>query len=123
MTLAGFPIASTTNHDLQLDATGNLLIVTGLEGLRQRVLERLLFWVGEWFLNAPDGVDYREEIFQRPISSGLAAAEISEQIRSVEGVDNVSRVTASIDPDTRRFHYSATVHSSFGDTEVNIGDN
>ena len=118
LSIAGFPVGSTDGHDLQLDAAGNLLIVSALEDLRQRIVERLLFWVGEWYLDVIDGVDYRAEVFLRPISAGLASAEVSAQIRAVDGVQAVSDVTATIDPDTRRFAYRATVHSDFGRTVI-----
>ena len=119
--IAGFTAGSTEDHDLQLDAAGNLLMVTALEDLRQRVVERLLFWVGEWYLDIADGVSYRTDIFQRQLSVGLASAEVTAKIRAVEGVVSVSGVQAVIDATSRRFSYAATVHSAFGSTEVNIG--
>ena len=69
-------------HDLQVDETGNLVVVTGLEEVRQRVIERLLFYFAEWPLNTTEGVPYRNDIFRRPINAGLAASIITGQIRS-----------------------------------------
>ena len=119
-TIAGFaPGASLIDgQDLQLDENGNLLIVEGLEDVRQRVLFRLRFWLGQWFLAVQDGVPYRPEIFQRPTSVGLAAAVVSDKIRSLDEVTGVANVFASIDPLLRRMTYQCTVQTPHGDMDL-----
>ena len=105
-------------QDIRLDARGNLEIVDGLEDVRQRVLERLRYWLAQWFLRVEDGVPYRPEIFQRSTSVGLASAVVSDQIRSVEEVIGVSNVVAEIDPVTRRMTYAARVSTTQGTMEI-----
>ena len=120
-TIAGFQPGNSliADQDLQLDENGNLLIVDALEDVRQRVLFRLRFWLGQWYLLAHDGVPYRPEIFQRPTTVGLAAAVVSDQIRSLDEVTGVSRVSATIDPLTRRMTYQATVSTPHGSMDIN----
>lgn len=120
-TIAGFPNGGSllSQQDLQVDAQGNLVIVDQLEDVRQRVLFRLRFWLGQWFLQVRSGVPYRPEIFQRPTSVGLAAAVVSDQIRSVDEVTGVSEVFAEIDPLTRKMTYSATVSTRYGSMSMN----
>ena len=106
------------NQDLHLDTFGNLAVVQDLEDIRQRTVERLQFWIGQWFLDVGDGVPYRSEVFTRPTNAGLAAALVSDTIREVEGVTGVRDVIASIDAPTRRFSYTATIDTPFGSTTV-----
>lgn len=105
-------------QDIRLTPTGDLEVVDGLESVRQRVVERLRFWIGQWFLDVRGGVPYRPEIFQRPTSAGLAAAVVTDQIRSVEDVTGVHSVVASIDPLSRRMTYTATVATRYGDMQI-----
>ena len=105
-------------QDIRLDEFGNLAVVDGLEDVRQRVLERLRYWLGQWFLSVQDGVPYRPEIFQRSTTVGLAAAIVTDQIRTVEEVTGVSRVVATLDPVTRRMTYSALVSTEHGSMEI-----
>ena len=99
---------------------GNLVVASGLEDVRQRVIERLLLWIEEWFLDVSRGVPYPAQIFRRPISAGLAAAVVTGEIRAVAGVTSVVDVVSSIDPDTRTFRYSARVVSEEGPFEVPV---
>ena len=101
--------------DLRLTPSGDIEVVDGLESVRQGVIQRLLFWSGEWFLGVADGVPYRADIFRRPTSAGLAAAVVTEQIASVDGVTGVSDVTVTIDPVTRLMSYRAgSVSTRYG---------
>lgn len=106
--------------DLRLDARGDLEVVSEREDVRQRVIERLAFWRGEWFLDARQGVPYLTEIFTRPASADLAESVITAEIRSVEGVTDVTEVEVSIDTDTRRLSYAARVSTAYGTAEVTL---
>ena len=119
-TLAAFSTDTVTTdaQDIRLDRHGDLLVVDELEDVRQRVLMRLRWWIGQWFLLVRDGVPYRPEIFQRSTSVGLAAAVVSDQIRRVAGVTAVRDVVASIDPTSRLMQYSATIDTLFGSLQM-----
>ena len=101
-------------QDLRLTPTGDLEVVDGLESVRQRVIESLQTWAGEWYLDRETGVRYRPDIFSRPTSVGLAGAVVSDKIRSIDGVSGVTGVTVEIDPATRRMTYAASGQSPFG---------
>lgn len=105
-------------QDIRLTNTGDLDIVEGLEDVRQRVIERLRFWFGQWYAGVNDGVPYRPEIFQRSTTVGLAAVVVSDQIRSVAEVTGVSNVFAEIDPQVRRMTYRARVSTVHGTMEI-----
>ena len=101
-------------HDIHLDERGNLVIARGIEDIRQRVVERLRFYHGEWIFATSQGVPYRREIFRRNVSVGLAAAVVSDAIRSVDGVVSVSDVRSDLDDRSRVMSYSARVATSEG---------
>ena len=104
--------------DIHVDAQGNLALADELPSVELRVLERLRFWRSEWFLAFNDGVPYLTEIFQRPVSVGLASSILTNEVLNVEEVTGVLNVEASIDPATRTLFWSATVSSTFGDVQV-----
>ena len=51
-----------SRHDLIIGRQGKLLLVTGAEQVRQRILVSLLHYWGEYFLNTLAGVPWREII-------------------------------------------------------------
>lgn len=105
-------------QDLHLDREGNLAVVDGLEEVRQAVVERLQTALGEWFLDTRLGVPYRQEILERPVDVDIVSAVMDNMILGVEGVDRVSGSTARLDSATRRLVYATTVHSSFGQVQI-----
>ena len=64
-------------QDVHLDSRSSLGVATGLEDVRQRVVETLKLWRGEWFLDTTRGVPYADEIFRRPAVAGLISSAIS----------------------------------------------
>ena len=105
-------------QDLRLTGRGDLLVVTDLEDVRQRVIEALRFEQGEWYLAVSKGVPYRSEVFTRPVSAGLAKAVIADRVRRVEGVTRILELSASINADTRRFTCFVRAETPFGAVEV-----
>ena len=103
----------TGGSDLVI-AAGNLVVVGGLEALRQRVQQRLRFWVHEWFLDYEDGVPYINEIFQRPLPIGLASTIIVDHILRIDEVERVTDVVTNFDVGERRLSWSASVYWRMG---------
>ena len=110
---------SVDQGDLELHRN-DLVIIDGLESLRQRVVQRLGLIQGEWFLATDQGIPYIQEIYQRPFNLGLSTTILADAIRSVEGVTDVSDIRSTVDPDTRRLSFRATVGGAEGETEVAI---
>ena len=103
----------------QNEATGdvNFAVVSGLESIRQRVHQRLLFQRGEYYLDTTKGTPYVPDILRYEYDPGLARSVITAAIRSVEGVVGVSDVVVSFNPTARTLSYAALIQtriSSFG---------
>ena len=93
--------------------------VDGLESVRQRVRQRLLFQRGEYYVNELDGVPYVGDVLRYQFEPGLAEAVITEAILAVEDVTGVRDVQITFDSRNRRITYQAEVLSRFGSTSAN----
>ncbi len=111
------------DHDIYLDAEGNLAIAVDLEGLRQKVTSVLRTIRGEWILDVNYGVPYMEEIFIKGVTEGLAKNVYDRAILGVSEVVDIPESTGVIDNKERKFYYSANVRSIYGDFEVADGAN
>ena len=109
-----------TDPNLDTGAPSELTgkIATGLDSLRQRVRQRLLFWAGTWFLDTSAGVPYTQNILGASGNVPLITQMITDQILDVSGVQAVRNVRVSYDGDARHYTYSATVTGSDGTTEL-----
>ena len=107
-------------QDIQISSQRQVVVARGVEDVRQRVIEKLRHWRGEWFLDRNSGMPYLDAILQRPLTPELASAAIRFEIRKVNGVTGVRDISFSLDPHTRRRTWRATVEWAEGEFEVTI---
>ena len=91
-----------------------------LQSVVQRVIQRLRFWRGDWFIDSGQGVPYIIDVFGHNVNRELAKQAITSQIRSVPDVVEVSDVEVTIDPRTRTLRYAAKITTLYGSTTVDI---
>ena len=110
--------------DLLLDASGDLVIsnfdfvlTDGLQGLAQRVKQKILCFKGEWFFDENIGTEYIDAISSKDTDSFVAI--LVESIREVEGVKDVVSFDVKIDSTTRELQVSFEVSNNLGEI---IGD-
>lgn len=100
---------------------GELVIPTGIEAVRQRAVQHLLFILGESFRSPDEGTPYFFQVVgvhQDPALSAQAiAAELESAIEEIIGVEVVS---FSVNPDTRKMELNLRVSTIFGDTDVSV---
>lgn len=101
------------------DLNPDFLIIGGDEDIRQRVIQRLRFFRGEWALDTAAGVPWFQRILTRPVEIGITSAIISEAIASVIGVNSVQQVEANINRETRTLQFEATVITDNGELVIN----
>ena len=89
------------SHDLALDAGGRLEFVDGDAATYQEIKTRILFFKGEGFTDAREGVPYFQEIFQKGTDPGRVIALIRATIASVPAVVDVPLCAMSVDRATR----------------------
>lgn len=107
-------------NGLVMTDQGDLSILSDLDALVQKITRKLKLWKGEYFLDTSAGIPYKEQIFDRPIDAGIASTIITSQITDETEVTEVTNITIDLDPSTRKFSYSATVKTIYGETEVSI---
>ena len=110
----------TLNFPLSIDGHGDLVTVTGLEALRQKINQRLSLFKGSWFLDTTAGVPYFQEIIKKPVDPGLVASILNQEILKESEVLDIGEVEADFDPETRKFNYKATPKTIYGSIEVTI---
>ena len=100
---------------------GMLVIPEGLEAVRQRAVQHLLFILGESFRSPDEGTPYFLRIlgtFQDPaLSAQAVAGELESAIEEITGVQIVSY---TVDPATRGMKLTLRISTIFGDTEVSV---
>ena len=108
--------------DLKLDSTGDLdlskgtpMFVDGKDAIAQKILIRLRFFKGEWFLDKRLGVPYFQQIFLKGARLAVIAALLRKAISSTPGVVSLPTFSVSLDSRTRVLTTSFTATTSLGD--------
>ena len=98
-------------RDGDLDFT----VVDGLESVKQRIVQRLLFWRGEWFLDTSKGIPYLPRALVRRGSSPLLLRQvITDAIEEVDGVVAVRDIEVTYQAAERRILYVADIEATEG---------
>lgn len=67
----------------------------GKELIIQKVILALQCWLGDWYLDGLDGIDYEKRMYNK----SLLLADTQSTILSVDGVVSVQNIEAKIDYD------------------------
>lgn len=105
-------VALDTDGDLLIE-NGTLVLVEGIEAIKQNIQIRCQFILGEWFLNRLEGIPFFEDVlgtknrelvvrgvFRRAIETTQGVKRIVSLDLSINGTTRVATVTASIQADT-----------------------
>ena len=88
-----------------VDATGDIEIpprvVRGVDAIRLRIVARLKFFKGEWFLDTRQGMPYYQSVFVKNPELALVESVFRRAILSTPGVLSVLRMTISLDTASR----------------------
>lgn len=93
--------ALNDKHDIFIDDSGTLAMVTGTEAIGGLVGQRLMAYRGEWFLDANVGVPWVQQVMVRPFDAVVADAVIKETILGTLGVREMVSFSMEVRP-TRR---------------------
>ena len=105
------------NHDLVIDGY-DLVLVTDIDLIRQRIKQRLLTILGEWFLNTQIGLPWFRELNKKRTSEARVRALLIRQIRETEGVTDISRFELEFDSQSRTLAVSFAVVTPSGALEM-----
>ena len=109
-------------HDLAMDmATGDLvlhdgdvLLIDNAERVAQQILITLRFWLGEWFLDAKDGIPYLEYVLVKSPNLLHIRQIFMEAMEKVDGVKRVEEMNLVFDVKNRSLHVDYEVSTDYG---------
>ena len=77
-------------------------MVSGMDEMVQKVDNCLDSYLGDWFLNLPEGLPFFQEILQKGVTDDKIEAVFSEYIAAIEGVVTIESFEIITDPKTRK---------------------
>ena len=85
-----------------LNAGGSLVEIEGVEQVRQRLVSRLRFFRGEWFLDLRQGIPYYRDVLVKNPRSPAIRSLFRRVILDTPGVLSLPRLDLVIDERARR---------------------
>ena len=104
--------------DVSQDITGGL--ADGLASVMMRVNHRLAFFRGTWFLDLLSGIPHVPDVFGHQTTLQLAQRTITEAIRTVPDVTDVTEDRLTVNNEQRHLSYYAVIHTIFGNQTVTV---
>jgi len=104
----------------ELDTDGGLTLVTGVLATAQKIVIRLRFFKGEWFLDLDTGLDYIGVILRKGTPLPLIASLYREALAETPGVESVISLDLEFDRPTRNLRvFGSCVHAGL-DEPINF---
>lgn len=117
--------ALDSNNDLIIREGSLALVEDGAE-TAQSIRTRLLFYLGEWYLDTLAGVPYYTQIFIKPFNLKVAEQVIKGEILRTNGVNILTSFASTFEGNTRKWTIDFSAETTFGVIEnetlnLNIG--
>ena len=113
--------------DILLGSDGDIALskadITLTNSLCQKISIHLRWFLNEWKFNRNIGVPYYEEIFVKQYDLDNIKQILEEEILSVDGVEEISSLEASVDMENRTLFVTCSVVQADGEeiiVEVNV---
>lgn len=84
-----------SSHDLAIE-NFDLVLVSGVDQVIQKIGIRLKFFLGEWFLDISVGLPYYSNVLKKDFDVGLLESSFKAQILGTPGVDSLSEFDLSL---------------------------
>lgn len=110
--------ALDANNDIFLQ-DGQIHRISEAPETIQQIRSRLLFYLGEWFLDATGGVDYFGIVFVKPVNLSLIESELKSTIINTDGVLELNEFELDYDSTTRKLIVDFEAETIFGTINVN----
>jgi hypothetical protein len=102
------------SHDLVLDKGHDHLLITGPERVAQSCKIALLMFLGEYFLQPQEGVDYLGSILVKNPDRVLIESILRAVLSSVRDVSQVLELSLLVDHPARKLGVAVVVLTPFG---------
>lgn len=88
-------------HDVVVE-NYDVVLVTGVDLIVQRLRQRLWFFMGEWYLAINQGVPYYQEILRKGVTRTRVESALKRAIVTTPGVLELVQFTLDYAPSTRQ---------------------
>ena len=106
--------ALDSNNDIMVRGGSLLTVADGAE-IVQHVRSRLLFYLGEWFLDIDAGVPYFQEIFTKPANLANIESIFKSKILRTPGVQKLTDFSMTYEGgSSRTLSVSFSAETTFG---------
>ena len=105
-------------NDIQID-NNNLTLITGRDEISQVLRQRLKVFLGEWFLDAREGIDYFGDVLKKAPNPGQVDALFKNEILSSPGVTEL--IEFELDLVGRQLNLKFTARTEDGIINFNEG--
>jgi hypothetical protein len=114
-------LALNASNDLELDElTGTIKMVSDGDEVCQQVRTRLLFYLGEWFLDTTVGIPYFQEVFTKPAIISLVESRLKDEIISTPGVLSLDSFATNFNSTTRALTVSFSATTIYGSVSSSL---
>jgi hypothetical protein len=103
--------------DIALTA-GAARLVTGAAAVAQRWEAQITMFLGEWFLDRSLGIDYQNDVFEKPFRPTVVRALLANETRAVPGIRDVKDLRLALDARARVLRVVAKVVFDDGSTDT-----
>jgi hypothetical protein len=100
----------------KVDANGDIIFgrgqgtfLSGDQAIAELLRRRIMLWLGEWFLDTTDGVDYPNILATRPAPMQHAGDQLRQRITDTAGVTALNSYTDSFDHQTDTYSAQAKI--------------
>jgi hypothetical protein len=107
------------DHDLAIENNA-VVLVSGAQEVRQRLIERLLTFQGEWFLDTTIGVPYYQDILKKAVDAAVIEAIFKTEIIETPGILELLDFDTDYSASTRQFDVAFVVRSTTGEVSVQL---
>jgi hypothetical protein len=106
-----------SSGDLEIGDDGDLILIDGIDAIKQHLTISLQFFKGEWFLDIRIGFPYFEEVLRKAPDLNVVRSLFREAILAVDGVLAVADLELDYDGITRGLSVSFSTQTTEGPLE------
>lgn len=106
------------NNDLIIE-NNNLVLIDGIDLVRQLLLERLRTFRGEWFLDVTVGVPYFQDIMKKGVNINSVSSILKDEIVGTPGVISLKSFELDFDNLIRELKVVFSAQATQGEILIN----
>lgn len=103
------------DHRIKLE-NFDLVLTSGSQAIAQRVKQRLLLFLGEWFLDETEGVPYLQRVLTKGENQDAIRQLFIREVAETEGIEEIEQLDFTVNNESRIGSVSFIATTTTGDT-------